>query len=78
MSNTQGTNAHEVAVPGHANLKLRVYGPLKASNLTEDMAQAFTVLKDGVATARGELAPSEKAAVEQLLKDDFPQHAKLL
>jgi hypothetical protein len=77
MSNTQG-KLREVEVPGHANLKLRIYGPLKASTLLEDMAQAFTVLKDGVATARGELAPTEKAAIEQLLKDDFPQHAKLL
>lgn len=65
-------------MPGHAHLMLRVYGPVKASSLTETLSQGFTVLRYGEATARRELEPSERASAEQLLKDQFPDHAKLL
>ena len=68
----------EVAIPGHAHLMLRVYGPIEATNSQLDPTRGFTVLKDGVATARAELEPAERQAAEQLLVSDFPEHAKLL
>lgn len=85
MSQTQLANhspaaslQQEVPVPGHAHLMLRVYGPVKASRLSETLSQGFTVLKHGEPTARRELEPAERASAEQLLKNQFPDHAKLL
>jgi hypothetical protein len=68
----------EVAIPGQAHLQLRIYGPVKATNVQGHMAQAFTVLKDGVPTARAELEAVERQAAEQLLIAEYPEHARLL
>lgn len=71
-------STEEVAVPGFPSLTLLVSGPVHARGLEQNMSQGFTVLKDGVATARAELEPAEKAAVVQLLTTQFPEHARLL
>ena len=66
-----------VEVPGHPLLKVRVYGYAQAKTHEDQQEQSYVVLLNGEPTARAELAPTEKEAVMQLLRDEFPEHAKI-
>jgi hypothetical protein len=79
MAITRTTPPKEViAVPGHDNLSLCIYGKLVAKNLSEALEQAFYVSLNGSAIARGELAEDQQAAVEDLLVHRYPQHSQII
>lgn len=70
--------SQELAVPGFPSLCLKVFGKENARGLEESMAQGFTIYKAKVPTARAELPGDERAAVESLIRAQFPEHARLL
>lgn len=77
VPSAQPPRYREAAVPGHPDLVLRVYGVDRARDRSESMAQGFCVLRDGLAVARAELTPAERAAVQAFLVANYPEHSKL-